>query len=502
MDALLSRNRRSIFILMNGGFAVLVALLGSMQHAAAGGTVVYLCALFALCSAPVWFLDRLNGRYTMLAILMALFFVFFGMLDFLTLLLGGELAPGSDELNAGEGGILAGGVCALLGYVFAARLPAVASPTQSADWPRLSVLLVGLGLWLIGSISIVYFDVFLVTEKTIESSQRGLAAMGPLQTFFVMLGHLLGPLGLLILAYGYARFRVTFWLLVILFLLAAQVVLAFVADVRGFALTPVAVVIVAITLVDNKIPKGWVLGAAIGIALVFPLLSAYRATVSGEHGLNRAEAAANLEKVFDLVLAYQDRMDRQESKPGGPLIFQRASLKGNIELEFARVGVDAPFQEGQTLIAIPLAFIPRLIWPDKPDVSTGQLFNHEIFHSEVADTYISPSHLGELYWNYGWPGLLGGMFIIGSLLGFVAAKCCLAERMSVTRLLIMLATVQYLCWGFEGVMSVSYISWMRSIAAIGLLHLLLAKRSAPASVAPSASPVAQAVLPRFPNLLR
>jgi hypothetical protein len=164
-------------------------------------------------------------------------------------------------------------------------------------------------------------------------------------------------------------------------------------------------------------------------------------------------------------------------------------------------------------VAIPLAFVPRLIWPDKPDVPTGQLFNHEIIQGEVADTYISPSHLGELYWNFGWPGLLSGMLSIGAILGFVAAKCSLAERTSVTRLLILLATVQYLCWGFEGVMSVSYISWMRSLAAIGLLHMLLAKplnagQSAqlpgdPQSPPPSGS-LAPALIPvpRFPNLLR
>jgi hypothetical protein len=513
MDGFLARSRRAIYIGANGVFVIAVAL-ASMQQAADGGATLYLCALFALCSLPVLFLDRVNGRYLLLAIFMAFYFVFFGMLDLFCVLVGAQLNRTADGLSDAEWGILSGAACVLVSYIITALLPRVLPYDERArDWPTGSILLVGLALWLIGSVSIVYFQVYVVPEKTIASAQRGLASMGPVQIFMVMLGHLVAPLGLLILAYGYAKIRTTFWLLLILALMAAQVAIAFVTDIRGLALLPVAVVIVTVTLVNNKVPKAWIVGSVIGVALIFPLLSAYRAAVTGERGLNRAEAVENLGKVIDIVLAYQEKLSQRGPQAGGPVIFQRASLKGNIEADFARSGVDVPFQNGRTLVAIPLAFVPRLIWADKPDVATGQLFNHEIIQGEVADTYISPSHLGELYWNFGWPGLLLGMASIGSILGFVAAKCSLAERTSVTRLLVLLATVQYLCWGFEGVMSVSYISWMRSLAAIGLLHLLLAKplnagRSAqlprdpqvplPAgSLQPSLAPV-----PRFPNLLR
>jgi hypothetical protein len=524
MDGFLSRNRRAIYVVANGIFVTAVAL-ASLQQTSSGGIVLYLCVLFALCSSPICFLHRLNGRYLLLAIFMAFYFLFFGMLDLITALLGGQVPRTVDGLSDAEMGILAGAACVLVSYVVTSRLPRVVSPDEPTyDWPRRSILLVGLVLWLIGSVSIIYFQVFVIPEKTIASAQRGLASMGPIQIFIVMLGHLVAPLGLLILAYGYAKFRAAFWLLLILALMMAQVAIAFVTDIRGYALLPVAVIIVAVTLVNNKVPKAWIIGSAIAVALIFPLLSAYRTAITGERGLNRAEAVQNLGKVIDIVLAYQEKISQRGPQAGGPVLFQRASLKGNIELDFARSGIDVPFQAGRTLVAIPLAFIPRLIWPDKPDVPTGQLFNHEIIQGEVADTYISPSHLGELYWNFGWPGLLLGMLSIGAILGFVAAKCSLAERTSVTRLLVLLATVQYLCWGFEGVISVSYICWMRSLAAIGLLHVLLAKplnASAGARLPPdphppqdpqlalpspstAASPGAPALvrLPRYPNLLR
>ena len=71
--------------------------------------------------------------------------------------------------------------------------------------------------------------------------------------------NLVAPLGMLILTYGYARYRTRFWFGLILGLMFAQLVIGFVTDIRGQALMPPLMVIVALTLVDNKLPKGWLL---------------------------------------------------------------------------------------------------------------------------------------------------------------------------------------------------------------------------------------------------
>jgi hypothetical protein len=82
-----------------------------------------------------------------------------------------------------------------------------------------------------------------------------------------------------------------------------------------------------------------------------------------------------------------------------------------------------------------------------------------------------------------------------------------------------LITVQAMCIGFSGTMPVSYLLWMRSMAAIGLMHLIFARRApastlekpvdaAPASRAPQAgfdlgkAVALTAPAPRFPNLMR
>ena len=73
-----------------------------------------------------------------------------------------------------------------------------------------------------------------------------------------------------------------------------------------------------------------------------------------------------------------------------------------------------PFQEGWTLAQIPIAYVPRLLWPEKPILIVGQF---------VTDTYgtgarssTGPTWIGEFWMNFGWAGVIGGMSVLGFLL--------------------------------------------------------------------------------------
>jgi hypothetical protein len=501
--------------LRTAGFAIanvavlLAAAVGSMSTGASAGRAVYASLLFALCSAPVLLLDNLNGRFALLAIFMALYFVFFGALDLLSLIFGADLPVRADFLSAGECGILLGALLAILGYVAAAR-PSSAYRLQRppADWSKSTIVVVGLLLWILGSASLVYFQVFVLNEKTNVATTRGLASLGPGMTFVVLLGNLVQPLGVLLLAYGYARFRTMTWLALILAVVSIQVVIGFVSDIKSSAMLAGILVILAKTLVDNRLPKAWIVGSALFLAVAFPVFQAYRAEVAGERGMTRTEAARDLAKVIEISLASRDKVASGHNAERSQSFFERASVKGNAELAFDHTGIDTPFQNGRTLLDLPFAFIPRLIWPNKPGVPAGQLFNKEFTPGGDPDTFISPSHLGELYWNFGWLGVIVGMTSIGAMLGAVGAKSNLAERMSMTRMLVLIATIKGVCLDFEGSIAVGYVVWLRSLAAIGILHLLFARHR---STAPAQEPQATdahgadtslQLADRFPNLMR
>ena len=153
------------------------------------------------------------------------------------------------------------------------------------------------------------------------------------------------------------------------------------------------------------------------------------------------------------------------------------------------------------------AFIPKIIWSDKQEVQTGQLVN-KLFHvTDSDDIFISPSNLGELYWNFGWFGVVIGMGLIGGICGWVGARFNLAEYGTVTRILVTVVTIKQLIVGFEGAVAPGYVVWLRSLAAIAILHLMFARVPAasrlvgPIADEPHAAPADRSSRRLFPNLL-
>lgn len=502
---------------------LLCASAGAVLHGIPIGLGVYMFLLGALCSVALLVLENLNGRYALLSIFMGLYFVFFGVLDLQHLLLGSDTPqlPRDGFLTRAECAVLLGAVLVLGGYFAGARVGVREErKTALVEWPTGIMLFVGLAVYLLGSAAMIYFQVFVAPEKTAYSAGHGLEAMGPVLTFIVMLGHMMQPLGILILAYGYAKRRGSFWNTLILVIVAAQLVLGFIEDVKLQAIMGGALVIMCRTLVDNRLPKGWLIGGVVFAIFAFPIFQAYRTEVTGERGLNRAQAFYQLDKVLEIVLASRDKVS--EGRPGerAQTFLERASGKDSLEILFQHVGSDVDFLHGETLVAVPMAFVPRLLVPDKEDVSAGLLFSQLILKGD-NNTYISISNLGELYWNFGWTGVLLGMPMIGFLLGFMGARFTLENGTSLTRVLLLLVTAQTLCMGFGGVIPIAYIVWLRSMAAIGLMHLVFARRTvmvAPTAVdgvkapdvssfpAPIGAPGGGSRLalpgPRFPNIMR
>jgi hypothetical protein len=77
---------------------------------------------------------------------------------------------------------------------------------------------------------------------------------------------------------------------------------------------------------------------------------------------------------------------------------------------------------GETMKYASYAFIPRLVWPDKPTVTRGGWFSTYLGLYDIeteATTAIGMTAVGELYWNFGLMGVMIGMCIMGCGLGFL-----------------------------------------------------------------------------------
>ncbi len=88
-----------------------------------------------------------------------------------------------------------------------------------------------------------------------------------------------------------------------------------------------------------------------------------------------------------------------------------------------RVPEDVDYLYGRSFIAIFVAPIPRTMWPEKPIVRIGPFVAEEIY-GRITNSGIPPGFVGELYLNFGAPGVFLGMALIGALMASLYRKAC------------------------------------------------------------------------------
>lgn len=109
---------------------------------------------------------------------------------------------------------------------------------------------------------------------------------------------------------------------------------------------------------------------------------------------------------------------------------------------------------------------------------TGLLFNHEFHISESRQTYIAIGPLGELYWNFGWPGLVIGMIMIGAFMTWFSSLVALDTCTTLPRFLLLLCTIYLVALRFEDSIALTYTVWARVGVMLLLFHLLVPKKPA------------------------
>jgi hypothetical protein len=291
---------------------------------------------------------------------------------------------------------------------------------------------------------------------------------------------MLAPVGGAMIIYAWITSGRRSLLMLVLAIIAAEFVLGFVSDSKELSIRAMVLLILAKFLIEGRVPKQWIALAAVAIALTFSVFQAYRLEIFQVREQSRQEALQNLSA--NLGKALNSKMLREgQAVSGTEKFIERISFKSTIEVIVERTGRSAEFQDGYTLSLLLYAFIPRLILPNKPDSSVGQMFNREFHFSEDRDTYISVTHLGELFWNYGWPGLLIGMTVIGAVLGVASSSWSLRERANLTRFLLLMSTIYLVCFRFESGVALQYTLWLRTVFLILLLHLMFRGRPVAAS---------------------
>lgn len=464
------QSKRILFFIVN---LLILALAGTAlttnEHAHIGDAL-FVILLAILCTLPLLFISSYRGKYSLMIVFLAYYFGSFGAKDLVTLISNEPLSGLAPDafLSGGELVILLGAVCFILGYLSIARLyPERSSGLLSRDWSPAVMLTAGIVIWAIG---------FYVTATWQFGVGDRFARASISQAYggFVSLFRILQPLGSLILIYLFLTSRSKVSLLVLVATMLADIVLGFVGDSKEIAVRAPILYLFSAVLLRERLPLAQGIAFLLAASIAFSLFSAYRNEVHSRNE-SRDQAFSRLDSRLGSIARQGDSLG--ERFAGGlEYLTDRITVKIYVELTVERTGKDVEFLNGYTIEPLLYAFIPRFIAPDKADSSmTGQLFNREFNISADPDTYISMSQLGELYWNFGWPGVIGGMMMIGALMGALGSILRLDTISSLPRFLLLLLTIYMLCLRFEGALAATYTLWARAAVLLLLLHMLMPK---------------------------
>ena len=140
----------------------------------------------------------------------------------------------------------------------------------------------------------------------------------------------------------------------------------------------------------------------------------------GAFGQVRGETAGGLERL-QAVQEFQELEAPDQPQPRrAQTVLSRLSTFNQLT-QIRRIVDEDGFLGGETLEYLAYAFVPRVLWPEKPLIAKGQWFAGRIGQAfPTADGGFSNSinmtiH-GELYLNFGWLGVLAGCVLFGALL--------------------------------------------------------------------------------------
>ncbi len=462
--------KRKLFFSLNALVFVVITVGMVLNPQPRIGDAVYLIILALICTIPVLFISSYRGKQSLLLVFLAYYFGAFGLRDLSNLITGAPsatLEPGT-LLSAGETAIILGAICFIIGYFTVTRLtPSRNKGILTREWSSGSMLKLGILFWACGFAITTYWQFGM-------GDQFSTVRIPPAIGGFIGLLRILQPLGTLALIYLFLTTRQSHVLLILIGTMVADFGLGFLGDSKELAVRGPLLYLFSYVLLRERIPLIQVVAFILVAGMAFNIFASYRMVVHSKDE-SRSEAFSNIGSRLDEITS-EDKSAGERLGEGLTYFAERISLKQSVELILIRTGRDIAFQDGRTIKPILFAFIPRFILPNKEDSSmAGRLFNLEFRLSESPLTKIATSQVGELYWNFGWPGLIIGMILIGSIMASLATMLRLDTVQTLPRFLFLLMTVYVLTLRFETAIAQNYTVWARAALLLILLNLMIPK---------------------------
>jgi hypothetical protein len=179
----------------------------------------------------------------------------------------------------------------------------------------------------------------------------------------------------------------------------------------NYILPRVLVVVFIFALFNRRLPIKWALACIIGILLTFPIIERYRELSF------RPDASPNEETLVIGGVRETMRDIDGSVKLALDKLNSRLRQIENVAAVLRDTPSVYPYTNGSALPeGIAIAFIPRIVWPDKPVLDTATTFPQLYLKQAITSrSGTGPSHFGDLYRNFGLLGVILGMGLFGTL---------------------------------------------------------------------------------------
>jgi hypothetical protein len=172
---------------------------------------------------------------------------------------------------------------------------------------------------------------------------------------------------------------------------------------------------IAVIVVHRRIRLRWLLAGFLLISLFYPIGQFQREVIL--QGNTRGAAWA-LRRPGEVVAKTTRFVGSQDFVKlfitGSSSTMVRFDGLGIASLIVRDVPGRVPFQGGWSLGQIFLAYIPRLVWKDKPLLTSGGWVTENFAGGPGVLSSTGSTWVGEFWFNFWWPGVVIGMLLMGS----------------------------------------------------------------------------------------
>ncbi len=312
-----------------------------------------------------------------------------------------------NDIIKGQMAALVGLLLLLAGYCIPiGRIVPGGIPTPRRDWTFRAKLSVALFMIPLGWV------LLLASQFGLLPKRAGSGFLGMISNSTYM--------GIALLMLTYLRHRSREALFLILLLIPPSMAFNFLGGSKANFLSPVAIVAVAFIVVRRRIALRWVFIAIAAVIVIYPIAEFQRRVIL----LNNTQGAAYaLKKPGEMISRISHFVGNYEFgdylMQGVQATSRRSDGLGILSVILRDCPSKVPFQGGWTLGYIVLSYVPRIVWADKPDMSTGLWVTANFGGGPGIESHTAPTWIGELYFNFGWPGIVIGMLIMGAYMRFL-----------------------------------------------------------------------------------